>query len=316
MTQHPRWRWGSRRHATVVRTVVLAIWLAIVAITPYGYYARFPDDMSAGYGLGRLLLGGHTVKAVLLSYPVLMALKWGAMIACVLAILLPNRCRWLTPVVLAFVFVLDNLTKSFNGYVNHAQLVPFFILVVFAVFGGRRYLPTLGFHSDEDVPREPDPPTLAADATVVPYVSVVWLAGLMLIIPYTFIAMNRLLVGGFEVFHGDALLDYINLTSRRYSVYHSSVFLGLIRIWWLAAALKVGYFVTTLFELGSAGALFSRLYRRVWLVVIVSFHFVTLLAMNIFFWENLLLVLVIFGWGVWTSEGSPRLAPADVGGTL
>ena len=38
--------------------------------------------------------------------------------------------------------------------------------------------------------------------------------------------------------------------------------------------------------------------------------------MNIFFWENLLLVPVTFGWGVWTSEGSRRLAPADVGGTL
>jgi hypothetical protein len=71
----------------------------------------------------------------------------------------------------------------------------------------------------------------------------------------------------------------------------------------------VGYFVTTLFELDSAGVLFSRAFRLLWLVVIVSFHFVTLFAMNIFFWENLLLVLVIFGWGMWTREGSPRLGP-------
>jgi hypothetical protein len=67
--------------------------------------------------------------------------------------------------------------------------------------------------------------------------------------------------------------------------------------------------VTTLFKLSSAGALFSRVFRLAWLVVIVSFHFVTLFAMNIFFWENLLLVLVIFGWGVWTSEGSQKLGP-------
>jgi hypothetical protein len=290
-----------------VRAVVLAIWLVIVAITPYGYYARLPTEMSAGYGLGRLFLGDHTLKAVLLSYPVLTALKWGAMAACVLAILFPNRGRWLTPVVLAFVLVLDNLTKSFNGYVNHAQLVPLFILLVFAVFGGRRYLPSLGFRADP--PGGPERATVADESTMVPYRSVVWLAGLMLIIPYTFIALNRFLVGGVDVFHGDALLDYINLTSRRYSVYHSSVFLELIRIGWLAVALKVGYFVTTLFELGSAGALFSRVFRLVWLVVIVSFHFVTLFAMNIFFWENLLLVLVILGWGVWTSEGARRLGP-------
>jgi hypothetical protein len=37
----------------------------------------------------------------------------------------------------------------------------------------------------------------------------------------------------------------------------------------------VGYFVTTLFKLSSAGALFSRVFRLAWLVVIVSFHFVT-----------------------------------------
>jgi hypothetical protein len=291
----------------VVRTVVLAIWLAIVAITPYGYYAQLPTEMSAGYGLGRLFLGDHSLKAVLLSYPVLMALKWGAMAACVLAILFPNRGRWLTPVVLAFVVVLDNLTKSFNGYVNHAQLVPLFILVVFAVFGGRRYLPSLGFRGDP--PGVPEIATVAEGSTVVPYRSVLWLAALMLIIPYTFIALNRFLVGGVDVFHGDALLDYINLTSRRYSVYHSTVFLGLIRIGWLAVALKVGYFVTTLFELGSVGALYSRHFRLVWLVVIVTFHFVTLFAMNIFFWENLLLVLAIFGWGLGTSEGSRRLGP-------
>ena len=292
----PWWQWGSRQQATTVRMIVLGVWLAIVSITPYEYYARFPAEMSAGYGLGRILLGGPALKAFLLSFPVLMALKWGAIVSCVLAILFPDRCRWLTPVVLAFVLVLDALTKSFNGYINHSQLVPLFVLLVFALFGGRRALPTLGFRDD-------------GETTGSSYRLVVWLAGLMLIIPYTFIAMNRLLVGGVEVFRGDALLDYINLTSRRYSVYQSSAFLDLIRIPWAAAALKAGYVVTTLFELSSAGVLFFLLFRRLWLVVIITFHFVTLFAMNIFFWENLLLMLAIFGWGVWSRAGSPRLSP-------
>jgi hypothetical protein len=309
MTRLSAWRWGSREHATAVRLAVLLIWLAIVAITPYGSYAKLPPEMVEGYGLGRLLLGTHALKAFFFTYSVLMALKWGAIAACALAACFPNRCRWLTPVVLALVVVLDSLTKSLNGYINHAQLVPLFVLLVFAVFGGKRALPTLGFGGGA----APVPETGAvrsSGGTVEPsYAPVVWLAGLMLIVPYTFIAINRLLVGGVEVFQGDALLDYINLTSRRYSVYGSSVFLGLIRISWLAAGLKAGYFVTTLFELTSAAAMFSRAYRRVWLVVIVSFHFITLFAMNIFFWENLLLVLVIFGWGLWRRDAASRLAP-------
>lgn len=296
------WEWGSRQHATALRAVLLAIWLAIVAITPYGSYAKFPLEMSAGYGLGRVLLGGHVLKAFFFSQPVLLGLKWSAMAACVLAILFPNRARWLTPVVLGLVVVLDSLTRSLNGYINHAQLVPLFVLLVFAVFGGRRYLPTLGFGADTEASAD-------GGGTQPRYAAVVWLAALLIVIPYTFIAMNRLIVGGFQVFRGDALLDYINQASRRYSVYGSSVFLGLIRVSWLAGGLKVGYFITTLFELTSAAALFSRVYRLIWLPVIVSFHFVTLFAMNIFFWENLLLLLVIFGWGIWRRNGPSRLGP-------
>ena len=307
MTSHPAWQWGSRQHVTAVRMVVLGIWLVIVAITPYGYYARFPEGMVAGYGLGRLLLGGHTLRAFFFSYPVLMVLKWGAMVGCALAILFPNRCRWLTPVVLVFIVVLDQLTRSLNGFINHGQLAPLLVLLVFAVFGGRRYLPSLGFRPDGDAPREkgstPPPP---GGTTEFQYVPVVWLAGLMLIVPYTFIAINRFFQGGSELFQGDALLDYINLTSRRYSVYGSSIFLGLIKVPWLATALKGGYLVTTLFELSSAGVLFSRMFRRIWLLVIIPFHFVTLFAMNIFFWENVLLILVMFGWGIWIRDGSPK----------
>lgn len=293
MTRPSAWTWGSRQHVTALRALVLGLWLVIVAVTPYGSYAKLPLELSAGYGVGRVLLGSHALKAFFFSYPVLVGLKWSAVVGCVLAILLPNRARWLTPVVLGLVVILDSLTKSLNGYINHAQLVPLFVLLVFAVFGGRRRLPTLGFGDDSEGSARP----------------VIWLAALMIVIPYTFIAMNRLIVGGAEVFQGDALLDYINQTSRRYSVYGSSVFLGVIRVGWLAVALKAGYFVTTLFELTSAVALFSRRYRLLWLAVIVSFHFVTLFAMNIFFWENLLLVLVIFGWGIWRKDAPSRLGP-------
>ena len=209
--------------------------------------------------------------------------------------------------VLVFIVVLDQLTKSLNGFINHAQLASLLVLLVFAAFGGRRYLPRLGFGPDGDTPRETGsalPP--AGGATGFQYLPIVWLAGVMIIIPYTFIAMNRFFQGGLELFQGDALLDYIALTSRRYSVYGSSVFLDLIEVPWLAAALKGGYLVTTLFELTSAGVLFSRMFRRVWLLVIVPFHAVTLFAMNIFFWENVLLILVLFGWGIWLRDGFPR----------
>jgi len=306
MTSQGRWGWGTKQHASAVRLAVLGIWLMIVASTPYEQYARFPAGMSAGFGLGRLLLGHETLKSFFFSSPVLLALKWSAIVSCLLAILLPNRWRWLTPVVFVNILVLDLLTKAINGFANHAQLGPLFVLLVFAVFSDRDYLPLIRFRDAADAVPARDPPSRPPGGTAESgYASVVWLAGLMLIIPYTYIALNRLLQGGTELFLGDALLDYIAFNSRYYSAYESTVFVGWIQIPWLAAMLKGGYFVTTLFELTSVGVLFSQRFRLLWLVVIASFHFITLVSMNIFFWENLVLMAVIFGWGIWTRSPSP-----------
>ena len=308
MSSHSGWQWGTRQHASAVRMAVLGIWLVIVANTPYGYYAQLPTDMIAGRGLGRLLLGDDALRSFFFSYPVLTTLKWGAILGCLLAILRPNRWRWLTPLVCVCILVLDLSTRSINGYANHAQFVPLFVLLVFALFGGRCYPPIIGLRAGTDTLRPPDPSGRHPGGTIESgYAPVVWLASLMLIIPYTYIALNRLLEGGMELFLGDALLDSIELNNRLYAAYGFTVFLGWIQIPWLAPFLKVGFLVTTLFELGSAGVLFSQRFRLIWLAVIGSFHFITLVAMNIFFWENLVLSGVIFGWGIWNMDRSPSL---------
>jgi hypothetical protein len=306
MTSHRGWQRGTRQHASAIRMVVLGIWMVIVANTPYESYARLPTDVIAGRGLGRLLFGGDALKSFFFSYPVLTTLKWSAIVGCLLAMVYPNRLRWLTPVACVCVLVLDLITKSVNGITNHAQLGPLFVLVVFALFGGRRYLPIIGLRARTDTLRMPvhwgQDPGGTIDSG---YASVVWLAGLMLIIPYTYIALNRLLEGGMEVFLGNALPDSITLNSRLHAAYAFTVFLGWIQIPWLAAFLKVGFLVTTLFELCSAGVLFSQRFRVIWLAVIGSFHFITLFSMNIFFWENLMLIVVIFGWGIWNMDRTP-----------
>ena len=56
---------------------------------------------------------------------------------------------------------------------------------------------------------------------------------------------------------------------------------------------KLGFAVTTFFELLSPLCLLSRHFRYVWVAVIVSFHVGTRLLMNIFFWHNLLLMAVL-----------------------
>jgi hypothetical protein len=56
----------------------------------------------------------------------------------------------------------------------------------------------------------------------------------------------------------------------------------------------LGMTVMTVFEIGSPFALFSRWFRNVWLAVLVPFHFSTLFTMDIFFWENVILSIVLW----------------------
>jgi hypothetical protein len=41
----------------------------------------------------------------------------------------------------------------------------------------------------------------------------------------------------------------------------------------------------------------SAWFRVMWLVVMSGFHVMTLMTMNILFWENLVLMWVVLGWG-------------------
>jgi len=63
---------------------------------------------------------------------------------------------------------------------------------------------------------------------------------------------------------------------------------------WLEVPLAVGMLVTTIAEILSPVALVNQRFRWVWLAVIAGFHVSTLFLMNIFFWENLILVAVLF----------------------
>ncbi len=63
---------------------------------------------------------------------------------------------------------------------------------------------------------------------------------------------------------------------------------------WIEGLFKAGFFLTTLAEVFSPLCLFSRRFRIFWLLLMIPFHFLTLFTMNIFFWENLLLLVVLF----------------------
>jgi hypothetical protein len=126
------------------------------------------------------------------------------------------------------------------------------------------------------------------------------------VIPYTFIGVNRFLEGGWSVFAGDAIVRNIALTSQMYSQYGFTLLANVGEQPVLLAVLKAGFLLTTMFEALSPLILLSRVFLGAWLVVMAMFHVSTLFAMNIFFWENLLLAIVVFGPGLLREAGTVR----------
>jgi hypothetical protein len=123
------------------------------------------------------------------------------------------------------------------------------------------------------------------------------------VVPYTYIGLHRILEGGLAIFAGDTILDYVRRSSMRYSNYGFTVFLEIITLPWAAAVLKAGFLTTTLFEVASVGVLLSTRFRLAWVGMMVGFHLMTLVAMNLFFWVNL--VLIITALGPWPRRPPP-----------
>jgi hypothetical protein len=184
------------------------------------------------------------------------------------------------------ILVLDAVTRAFGGYVNHAQIAPLLLLLLVALYWSTPFWSPL-----ERQQLKVDSEKSTQHRTFVT------LCALALVLPYTYIGLNRLLEGGIEVLTGHAVAVYMWHDSVRYSTYGFEVMPSLLDVPWVLATVKVGFGTTTCLEVCSGFVLFSRTFRLAWVGGMVAFHLMTIVCMNIFFWENLLLIIAVFGYG-------------------
>lgn len=291
-------RWGGLEHASTIRAAVFGIWAVIILNTPYQSYAAFPVDSLRSVGLMSLLLDLTATRTFVLMPVPLAVVQWGTCAACIVAMLLPGLGRLPPWCALAGVLLLDTLTKSVGGFANHAQAVALLVLALFAIFSGRHYLPAYTLV----MWRRRQPAQL--DAAAPDYAGIVWLCSFVIVVPYTYIGLNRLLVGGAEIFRGDAILYYLQTSASFVSP----------PMWmndhpW-RDLLRWGFLGTTCFEASSLAVLAFPRYRAVWLIAVLAFHLATLVLMNILFWENMVLAGATFWWGWHAPTQIAENAPA------
>ena len=119
---------------------------------------------------------------------------------------------------------------------------------------------------------------------------------LLLTLTYSVVGINRLFASFPDVFTGDSMEIWTIDASLR--GYYFNTGIGWYLPHWpvVIFLLRVGLSVITLFEIAAPLCLVSFRFRRVFIVVMLSFHVLSLVLMNIFFFEDILLYLLLIDW--------------------
>ncbi len=259
----------------VVRAAVFGIWLVVVVPDRLSFLGTLPPTMFEPLGVLRLVPRDLWLR--LLDPGALDALK-AALVG--LLVLSAVGVRPYRPIALTTAFLLtvhQGLLRSFT-FDNHeelALLVCTYALVLFPAADGFAW------------PRRRAPST----APAVYSAALLAMTGLLLL-PYTEIAAHRLAYAAPDVFTEGSLpywfasLDWLDRDGW-------DVGLWVLGHPALVTLFKVGFLVTTLFELIAPLCLILPRFRRVWVAAVVGFHLANWFTLNLFFWQNALLVLLL-----------------------
>lgn len=261
----------------VLRIVVYAIWVVTLLVYPYERYAAFPFEWFHPHGPARFV--PDAFWGLVLRWEVLFGLR---LFLISLGLLLIAGIRPFGPLAFLFavlVLILDIVSRALNGDVVHSELVPLYAAFALAFFPAADGLSFLRRRS-----------SVSAGVYAAPLLLIM----LAMAMGYSLIGLRRVAEGGIAIFTGDAIVRYMAVQSLNHSTWGFEWGLLPLTSAPLALLAKTGFAVTTLVEITSPLAVLHTAYRRVWLVIMLPFHALVLLTMNIAFWQNALLILVVF----------------------
>ncbi|MFA9428630.1 hypothetical protein [Egicoccus sp. AB-alg2] len=266
----------AAQRLAVVRIVVFGVWFIRLATTPVASYALLPSEAVQPVGIMQLL-----PVATLLSSPVALELLRGAGLVFTAACVLGLR-PWRLLGVTAFLLVLwhDGAMKATQAYVNHGQALAMFATLMLAVSPAADAFSVMT--------------NRVSAARSKAYAGGLLACALFATTSYTFVGLRRIIYGGWSVFTDGTIERWVEARSLEYAAYDFRLGAELLQVRGAGAVLVLGMLLATVAE---AGAVLILLWRRLqipWLVAIVGFHVSTLLLMNIFFWENVAILVALF----------------------
>jgi hypothetical protein len=258
-----------------VRIAVFGLWLANVLLVHLEDIAPMPRELLSRHGVLGLI--PPPLWDLMWTAAFLLGFK-AALVACLCWLILGlPRYQGVAVVTCVLLTLFDGMEKSL-GHINHSKFVMLYSAWVLAAFP-----------SADAVSLSPR----RAAAAPVMYTAPVVVISLLILIPYSMIGAFRIGRSGPEIFFGDAIKawflkrDYeANATGFRFGI-------TMVENAALLAMAKAGFAFTGVLELLSPLCLVSRPFRWIWIPTMIGFHFLSLVTMNIFFWQNSVLILLV-----------------------
>ena len=263
----------------LTRLGIFALWIVKLLLDPLWRLADMPRGMFRPVGILALWPAPQDLLA-----PTILTAFWGITLA-VLALGLTNRAfPFVSTLAAILLTVYSSLIRSFGPAV-HTDIV--LLLAVYALAG----------FSWADWIQD----AFGKKATVIdrrynrnsyPLVTI----AAMLCLAYTLVGLNRVVAGGAGVFTGDTMEAWTVDASLRGYYFNTNIGWHVPEWPLVVFMLKSGLPVTTLFEITAPLCLASPHYRWAFLPVMLSFHALSLVFMNIFFFDDMLLYLLLIDW--------------------
>ncbi|MBK1875904.1 hypothetical protein [Pelagicoccus mobilis] len=253
----------SESYANLVRITVFGIWILKFVFDPIQDLSVLPLSVfSPPFPLNALPPQWHNV---LLSWPALITIKCVGALSC-LACFNRKLIPAAGPIASLCVILYQCLVRGF-GHVNHAEVIALIAVLVYTCYS---------FSKSKQSHPEPFAITL------------------LLCLSYTLIGAHRFITGGSEIFLSDTVLFWAENNSKLTSYFDFNLGTSVAHSPFLALGLKAGFLWITIWEfIAPLTLIFSKL-RIPFLVSILGFHLSVLLTMNILFWENTVLLAVLF----------------------
>jgi hypothetical protein len=267
------------RLVRLARLGIFALWIVKLLLDPLWRLAAMPREMF--HPVGILNLFSQRAQYGMLHEPTLVTL-WITSLAVLVGCLFSTRPRgfaFLCTVAAFFLTLYSSLIRSFGPAV-HTDITLLLAVYALAGFAWADWIASkFGGKKSES-------------SSTYPLVTIV----AMLCLSYCLVGLNRTIAGGINVFTGDTMEAWAVDASLRGYYFNTNIGWHIPEWPWVVFMLRSGLPVITFFEITAPLCLALPHYRWVFIPVMLSFHLLSLVFMNIFFFDDMLLYLLLIDW--------------------